>query len=152
MKYKVIDNKTQTGTNRAYVLVHFWLDNQDPATDAPHQIEEFIMDMWKTRQQVVTNANGDWQKANGTFITTADLFAMDIDGRAALRFQFETINFDVRTRVRRNIERHIVSETKRGIRQGDFRDRGGVITFGDTDPLNIRADLDQEKGVERQRR
>lgn len=98
MIYEIVNKATDAATGELYLVVKFWDDGQDPDTDPPDLINDFVMQLRATRQRIVTDGQGQLKLTDGSFIDPPD-----IDDDTAYDFEFETVDVDVAARVEKNI-------------------------------------------------
>ncbi len=102
MFYKIVEVSTDKSSGHTYVLVHFWRSKGDKARgDAPHRVNDFLMQLRPTGVRVVTNAEG-WPKrrSGGKFVDPATL---DPD-KPEPEWGRETFDRDPPTEIKANIE------------------------------------------------
>lgn len=66
---KIVEISTLSGTPYTYVLLHLWPNRKSyDAGDEPSGDNQFIMDLYKTREQRITDSQGRHKTLEGKFV------------------------------------------------------------------------------------
>lgn len=124
MYYEIKEFSTAAESGLSYVLVHFWRDaGARLAGSFPLLAEEFLMQLENSSRQIVTDARGRYQLADGSFVDPIEL-----DEDAGLpQFRYEERPGGVMERVQQNIEQFVQMAEVRGLAGSLIRKKNPVI-------------------------
>ncbi len=112
MFYEITEVSTDAASRHTYVLVHFWASKADhDAAKPPVLINDFLMQLRATGDQIVTNAEGHMKrKDTGEFVDSATLQP----GAVQPEWERETVDRDTPAEIRVNIEAYWARAQVRG--------------------------------------
>ncbi len=100
MYAKIQEISTLSGTPMTYVLIHIWPTKKASATELPSGDNAFVMDLFKTSERVVKDAQGRHKTHEGQFIHPDRAKGSEL-------WEMETYNIDVAAEVMANIEEYL---------------------------------------------
>ena len=139
MRYRNIEQSTHIASGRPYFLVYFWRGTS--TAGQPDRIEEFIVDPTLPVTRVKANAQGQFQRAAGTWVDRPDVIENKAD------WTWETVTLPMSARVKQAIERYWVDAELNGYPQ-DHRTPGvGARDLSDPHGVLARPDVRAMKNV-----
>ncbi len=160
MPYRISEASTLKGSGGlAYILVDFWRTAAAFDTGAPPILtNDFIMQLQREGQRIITRTDGWFKLTDGTFVDPADPQTEDIPSNLFAR---ETVQRPTRQEVRENI-RAYWQRAKAGRWSGDHtgdaskpfridgvrvRQRHAKLLRDSSDPLGVVVRLAPDVGV-----
>lgn len=146
------------GTNSIYLLVHFWRSQADAdAGQPPLLTNDFIMQLRRTGERVVTDANGNMKRLDGVFVAPEDVTPED-EAIGWEREAFTRTRSEIFAEVRANVVAYVrraVAAKRTGDHTGDpskplFED--GRLIVQRVSQVFERDDVNDSAGVLQQLR